>query len=100
MVGEHERVDLPEGFVIEELKTEEITEENNMGDDHKTMAEYTRPTLNGTSSCIVRPAIEANNFDVKASTMTASLKRIPMPTSKCSLTSVLLSSRTGSLMRH
>ena len=33
------------------------------------MAEYITPTLNGTGSCIMRPTIEANNFDVKASTM-------------------------------
>ena len=33
------------------------------------MVEYTRPTLESTGSCIVRPAIEANNFDVKASMM-------------------------------
>ena len=33
------------------------------------MAEYTWPTLNDASSCIVQLVIEANNFDVKASTM-------------------------------
>ena len=40
-----------------------------MGDQRRTMVEYTRPTLDSTGSCIVRPAIEANNFEVKASTM-------------------------------
>ena len=53
LIEEHERLDLPKGIVIEELKVEEIIEENNMVDEHRTMAGYTRPTLNGTGSCIV-----------------------------------------------
>ena len=69
LVRGQERVDLLAGVIIEEPKVEETTEENNMGDERRTMAQYTRPTLDGTGSCIVRPAIEANNFDVKASTM-------------------------------
>ena len=48
---------------------ESRTAKATMGDQHRTMVEYTQPTLNSTSSCIVQPAIEANNFEVKASTM-------------------------------
>ena len=68
-VGEKEQVDLPEFVGDDELKVEEVVEEDIMADQRRTMAEYTRPNLTGASSCIVQPAIEANNFDVKASTM-------------------------------
>ena len=68
-MGDEEKVNLPEFVGANELKVEEIVEENNMVDQRRTIAEYTRATLNGASSCIVQPAIEANNFDVKASTM-------------------------------
>ena len=60
-VGEEEKVDLPEFVSADELKVEEIVEENNMVDQRRTIAEYTRPTLNGASSCIVQPTIEVNN---------------------------------------
>ena len=40
-----------------------------MAEERKTMVEYARPTLESTGSCIVYPAIAANNFEVKASTM-------------------------------
>ena len=40
-----------------------------MADQRRTMVEYARPTLDSTGSCIVRPTIQANNFEVKASTM-------------------------------
>ena len=40
-----------------------------MADQRRMMVEYARPTLDSTGSCIVRPTIEANNFEVKASTM-------------------------------
>ena len=35
----------------------------------QTMVEYARRTLGSTGSCIVKPTIEANNFEIKASTM-------------------------------
>ena len=53
-MGEEEKVDLPEFVGADELKVEEIVEQDNMADQRRTMAEYTRPTLNGTSSCIVQ----------------------------------------------
>ena len=40
-----------------------------MAEERKTMVEYARPTLESTGSCIVYPAIAANNIEVKASTM-------------------------------
>ena len=49
-VGEDKKVELTEGIDIEELKVEEITEGDNMGNQCRTMAEYTRPTLDSTSS--------------------------------------------------
>ena len=43
---------------------------NKMADNQrKMMVEYARPTLDGTGSSVVKPVIEANNFEVKASTM-------------------------------
>ena len=48
---------------ISEQKTER------MADERKTMVEYAQPTLGRTGSCIVQPAIQANNFEIKASTM-------------------------------
>ena len=40
-----------------------------MADERKTMVEYAKPTLGSTGSCTVKPTIQANNFEVKASTM-------------------------------
>ena len=44
-------------------------ETDTMAAQRKTMVEYARPTLDSTGSCVVKPAIEANNFETKAFTM-------------------------------
>ena len=70
LVSEEERVENPDAVENEELEIEESIKENNMAEDHRTMVDYAQLTLNNTGSCIVRQAIEANNFEFKASTMT------------------------------
>ena len=62
---------------IEEEREENLSDESEaevntvevMADQRRTMSDYARPTLDSTGSCIVQPAIDANNFEVKASTM-------------------------------
>ena len=52
--------------------TSENIDTNIMADNQdqcKTMVEYARPTLSSTGSSVVKPVIEANNFEIKASTM-------------------------------
>ena len=36
-------------------------------DHRRTLTEYEQPSLDGTTSCIMRPAVRANNFELKPS---------------------------------
>ena len=66
---EEERVGSLEDNLSEEFEAEVNTQEVIMADQRRIMSDYARPTLDSTGSCIVQPAIDANNFEVKASTM-------------------------------
>ena len=59
-----------------ELKRANLPQENTMAHDgnghgngngrQRTMGDYARPSLSGTESCIARPRVDANNFEIKA----------------------------------
>ena len=35
--------------------------------NRRTLMEYAQPSINGTASCIRKPAVQANNFELKPS---------------------------------
>ena len=63
----------PERFLRKQLRKKSrkvakiIEEDSSMAgqEDERTISDYAKPTLDGLTSSIIRPTIEANNFEIK-----------------------------------